>query len=177
VILGDAETGSHWDHFTGEAFDGPLLGSRLEVWPVAMTTVGAALHAAPQLRLYRSPLRSFQKWLAMRLYPHFIQGKVWLPPPFLRTMSGPVDPRLDRLTQGLGVVVGGRACFYPLGAIPPQGFEDDWNGRTLRLTLGQIDRVPRAEWQDGDAPPMQLLTRWYGFSFTYPGCRIFPITP
>jgi hypothetical protein len=28
-------------------------------------------------------------------------------------------------------------------------------------------------WSDGEVP-MQLLSRWYGFAFTYPGCRIVP---
>jgi hypothetical protein len=111
AIFGDAETGTMWDHFTGEAFAGPLKGRQLEVWPVNMTTVAAALEHYPDLKLFTSSFRSFRKWLAMRLYPRFIQGNVWLPPPFLLTMSGKIDPRLDRLTQGLGVVAAGKACF------------------------------------------------------------------
>ena len=151
-----------------------MKGEQLEVWPVRMTNAKAAVEAYPSLHIFRSPLRSFRKWLAMRLYPRFINGKVWIPPPFYRTMSGAIDPRLDRLTQGLGVVSGNQACFYPMLAIPTGGLQDDWDGRVLRIIRGDIDGVPKADWQDGGTPPMQLLTRWYGFVFTYPHCRIFP---
>lgn len=173
AIFGDKETGTLWDHFTGEAFAGPLSGRQLEVWPVTMTTAPAALAVDPRILLFASPYHSFQKWLAMRLYPRFIHGRVWLPPPFLRTMSGDVDPRLDRLTQGLGVVAGREARFYPIANIPAGGVDDEWGGRILHIQRGELDGVPLATWRNGGEQPMQLLTRWYGFAFSYPGCAVF----
>jgi len=172
-ILADRETRTHWNHITGEAVSGPLAGGQLEVWPFHMTTVAAALLEIPDITISLSKYRGLQKKLAQRLYPNFIHGEVWLPGFFYASMEEPVDPRLDRLTQGLGVIAGKKAKFFPMNRIPPNGLQDNWQGRMLRVERGQIDDVPRARWQDTNEEPMQLLSRWYGFSFTYPACEIY----
>ena len=111
--------------------------------------------------------------LAQKLYPSFIHGKVWLPKFFYASMNSAIDPRLDKLTQGLGVVAGRKTKYYPMDLIPTAGLRDVWLGRTLHINRGFIDGVPRAKWGDSDEEPMQLLTRWYGFSYTYPQCEIY----
>ena len=83
------------------------------------------------------------------------------------------DGRLPKLTQGLGVIINGRAKYYPIESIPLDGLEERWWNRTLRVEFGKIDRAPRAFWCDTSERPMQLLSRWYGFSFTYPDCEIY----
>jgi len=173
AILADRETRTHWDHITGEAIAGPLAGRQLDVWPFYMTTVAAALVENPNITISLSTYRSFRRNLAQRLYPRFIHGKVWLPGFFYASMNAPVDPRMDRLTQGLGVIVGNQAKYYPINLIPLNGLRDNWLGRILCVQRGQIDGVPRAHWEDTNEEPMQLLSRWYGFSFTYPQCEIF----
>lgn len=173
AILADRETRTHWDHITGEAIAGPLTGSQLEVWSFHMTTVAAALAHQPDITVSSSTYRGFRRKVAERLYPHFIHGNVWLPGFFYASMSKPVDPRMDGLAQGLGVIVGKGAKFYPMARIPRSGLEDHWQGRMLQVQPGIIDGVPRAHWQDTKEEPMQLLSRWYGFSFTYPQCEIF----
>jgi hypothetical protein len=57
--------------------------------------------------------------------------------------------------------------------IPKDGLEDHWHGRILRVELNRLDGVPYAYWKGTGECPMQLLTRWYGFAFTYPGCGIW----
>ncbi len=111
--------------------------------------------------------------MAQKLYPRFLYGSIWLPPPFYLSMSRPIDARLGSLTQGLGVVAGRTAKYYPMSSIPEEGLEDPWNGRILRITRGAIDGVPQAAWKDTDQQPMQLLSRWYGFSFTFPDCEVY----
>jgi len=102
-----------------------------------------------------------------------------LPPNFRSSMSKAVDPRFPLREQGLGVIDGAGAYqgkFYPMAAIPKGGqIEDIWQGRALVVTRSEVDGVPRAHWADDaeDDGPMQLLTRWYGFSFTYPDCEIY----
>jgi hypothetical protein len=98
-----------------------------------------------------------------------LRGRGLMPWYFYTTMS-PRDRRLARMDQGLGVVEGGRAVFYPLAVIG-SGLRDRWHGRELRVFIRDVDRIPSAEWSDGEKP-FQLFTRWYGFSFTYPGCEI-----
>jgi uncharacterized protein DUF3179 len=173
AILADRETRTHWDHITGEALEGPLAGYQLDVWPVHMTTVAAAREEYPEITVSLSGYRSIRRKLAQRLYPHFIHGKVWLPGFFYASMNEPIDPRLDKLAQGLGVIVGKRAKYYPLERIPADGIRDDWFGRALCVRREAISGVPYARWQDTDEEPMQLLSRWYGFSFTYPHCEIY----
>ena len=106
-----------------------------------------------------------------------IDGKGFLPPFFRRTMAGAIDDRLDKMTQGLGVIVDKMAKYYPMSAVPKGGsIEDVWMDRPIKIERGAIDGVPKATWLDNGEVPMQLLTRWYGFSFTYPGCKIYDVT-
>jgi len=173
AVLADRETRTHWDHITGEAFTGPLVGQKLDVWPIHMTTVAAARMEHPTITISPSHIRSLRRRLAQRLYPHFIHGNVWLPGFFYASMSEPMDPRLGKLAQGLGVVLGKKAKYYPMNRIPVNGLQDDWLHRTLCVKRGGIDGVPHASWLDTGEEPMQLLSRWYGFSFTYPDCEIY----
>lgn len=173
VLLIDKETSSLWDHITGEAIEGPLKGYRLDIWPIHLTTVRAALSEYPDAQISLSSYHSIRKWFAGSLYPKFIHAKILLPFFFRWTMQSEPDPRLPELTQGLGVIVDGRAKYYPLSTIPAQGIVDRWLNRTLRVECSKYHAVPHAVWNDTNEQPMQLLTRWYGFSFTYPGCEIY----
>lgn len=173
VILRDKETSSLWDHITGKAIHGPLAGYQLEVWPVHMTTLKAVLAQNLETRILISNYPSLQKWIAGKLYSRFIQAKVLIPFFFRWSMQAKPDPRLPELTQGLGVIFDGNAKYYPLSAIPPEGLDDRWLNRRLQVALGRMDGVPQATWMETDQKPMQLLARWYGFSFTYPTCDIF----
>ncbi len=171
--MADEETRTLWDHITGEAFEGPRAGERLDWWPIRLTTTGAALAERPSLALLVSDYRSVAQMVVGRVKPKAINTKGWLPPGFRAAMSGPVDPRLDEMSQGLGVIVDDEARFYPMDQIPEGGLEDVWGDRLMRIARGARDGVPAATWADGEMP-MQLLSRWYGFAFTYPGCGIVP---
>lgn len=173
VILIDQETHSLWDHITGEAIEGPLKGQQLDVWSVQMRTVQTALNEYPDITISLSSNHSFHKRLAQILYPKFIHVKVWLPFFFRWSMQSDVDPRLPELAQGLGIILDGQAKYYPFSTIPSNGLEDRWLNRSLRVERNETNGVPRAVWQDTGEYPMQLLSRWYGFSFTYPDCEIY----
>jgi hypothetical protein len=174
VILIDKETRSLWDHITGEAIDGTLKGYQLEVWPIQFTTVRGALIEDPDIEVSFSSYRALRKWFAGKLYPKFIHAKIFLPFFFRWTMKKKPDSRLPELTQGLGVVVAGTAKYYPLSEIPSEGLEDRWLNRTLLVQqYNKIDGAPHAVWKDTNEEPMQLLTRWYGFAFTYPDCEVY----
>jgi hypothetical protein len=173
AVLADCETRTRWDHITGEAFAGPLTGHQLDVWPVHMTTVAAALAEYPAVTISLSQFRGLRRKLAQKLYPRFIHTSGWLPGFFYASLSEPIDPRLDRLTQGLGVIFGKKAKYYPMDRIPANGIREEWLHRILCIERGTIDAVPRATWLDTGEQPMQLLSRWYGFSYTYPQCEIY----
>jgi hypothetical protein len=174
ILLIDDETRTYWDHITGAAVLGPLEGTTLPSWPLRWTTVGEAAGGDPSLQLCRprtsSPLARIMSVVGRR----FAGRQGFLPPGFKRTMEAG-DPRLPELSQGLGVMHEGRARFYPSSALQ-EPIVDDWGGRALRVALS-VARVPEATWADDGEPPMQLFTRWYGFSFTFPGCEVYGETP
>lgn len=66
AVLGDIETNSHWDHITGDAFEGPLAGEKLDVWPIRMTTVKASLIETPEIEIYFSAYFSVWWWINQR---------------------------------------------------------------------------------------------------------------
>ena len=76
------------------------------------------------------------------------------------------------MTLGLGVVVDGKARFYPMSELQ-SGVPDELANQKLRVTLSQTDGVPQAPWPDGTCP-IQYLLRWYGLALTYPNGSIYP---
>jgi hypothetical protein len=177
-VMRDEETESLWDHISGECFAGPLEGKRLEFWYVGLTNVKAELARFPETILLKSTHRSIKNTLMSKVSGNVIsyknKGTVVLPQ-FRLTMHGKVDPRLPEGEQGLGLRDElDRAKFYPVALIPVGGaIEDEWLGRKLHIERNTLDGVPFATWVDTGEPPQQLLTRWYGFSFTYPNCEIY----
>ena len=172
--MADEKTRTLWDHITGEAFEGELAGQMLDVWPISLTTVAAALAKFSDIEIFLSHYKHPLSWFFRLTQRNKINGSSFLPPRFRQSMSQEIDPRLPEMTQGLGVTAGYRGKFYPLQAIPKGSYIDDvWQKRPLRIERSELDGVPFARWQDSGEPPMQLLSRWYGFSFTYPKCDIY----
>jgi hypothetical protein len=168
VLLIDDESRSYWDHITGEAVWGTMVGRRMPVWGIQMTTARQALTAIPDLLLLRSR-QTFRahlmSWLLMLPF-----ARNTLPPGFRKTM-GPLDKRLSEMEIGLGVVSKHTQRFYPLARIGA-GIVEQWQGSRLHIAVDPVDRIPEAYFEDGSRP-FQLFTRWYGFAFTYPACEIF----
>lgn len=179
----DVESNSLWDHITGECFEGPLKDQKMDFWGIDMTTVEAELLSHPDVIMLQSPGTPFLMSTAMNTITgtKFInkeKGKIMFPPGFRKTMNAEIDSRLPEGENGLGVMDDTyRAKYYPLSVIPKGGsIEDEWMGRRLIVERGPIDGAPKAHWADAADPddkPMQLLSRWYGFAFTYPACEIY----
>ncbi len=172
--MSDKESWSIWDHITGECFQGVHKGKQLEFWPVYLTTVAAVLHDYPEITISFSRFKGFKSSFMQTVHRNKINGKSFIPPPFYKTMAGDIDGRLDKLTQGLGIIVDQQGKYYPMSALPKgEAVEDVCFGRPLKIERGALDGVPKAVWLDDGTIPMQLMTRWYGFSFTYQGCEIY----
>ena len=165
VLLIDDETRTYWDHITGEAVHGELKGAKLDNWPIKMTNVETASKHEPNLRVHRSMLTFIGRLMgwAIRWLP------MKLPPSFRGTMGKP-DDRQPEMEIGLGVVTDGVRRFYPKRSIG-EGIDDEIDGRSLQVRIGE-DAVPVAKWDNGSRP-LQLFTRWYGFSYTYPDCEVW----
>jgi hypothetical protein len=171
VLLIDDETQTYWDHMSGQGVHGPLRGHELPMWPLIHTTFAAAKVEYPGVHLHRLPVRG-PLGLVMRIKQREALSSKGIVPFFFRGTMGQGDERLPETLNGLGVLVDGKARFYPLRSLT-KPVDEDWGGRTLRIGLGPIDGAPHATWTDDHSRPMQLLSHWYGFSSTYPGCEIF----
>jgi hypothetical protein len=166
-LLIDDETRTYWNHVTGEAVHGRLSGRRLEPFGIDITSVAAEVARYPDTVVSLSTHPRAIEMLERR------PGKIvvnQLSDGFAATI-GEEDPRLPRLEMGLGVVDGSGACFYPHERCRG-GVTDEWDGRALHVEPGATEPALVATWTDGERP-FQLLSRWYGFALTYPGCRIY----
>ncbi len=206
VLIGDRETGSWWDHMTGECVDGKLAGKRLKVSPLLHTTAASALAAHPGARIAvgrQTPLErvmsGFFDWMR-RSAGRFLV-------PLAKSTMGTQDPRLPRWEIGLGVWSDTGAVYYPKKVIRDNGglLVDEFEARRILVYLDPDSDIPAAIFiqdasarREGDAivlagggvvrdgvlrdkdgnqlftpRPMQLVSRWFGFALTFPGCRIY----
>ena len=141
----------------------------MEVFPLRVSTVGRALKEYPDLTVSISKPNLFGQ-LASLGANDLYSGGGFLPPGFRQTMGKP-DDRLPEFTSGIGVIIENIQKFYPFDALLEKTV-DVINGRRLIISYPPDGGFPFATWEDGEVP-LQLLSRWYGFSYTYPGCEIY----
>ncbi len=168
LLLLDDETHTYWDHITGDAVYGMNVEERLESFPIQILSVSEALTRHPDLTVSLSETRlagTFMNWWIGDTY-----GEGTFPPGFRGTMSAP-DERLPELTSGLGVLIDGQATFFPRDSVT-EAIEVEISGQ--RVVIDGSEQFLAATFGDDEsARPQQLLTRWYGFAYTYPNCSIY----
>lgn len=167
MIFRDDESGTLWNHVTGEALHGPLIGTTLPVSTLAFTTVQEARASTPDLPMLVSGQHRWMQRIMRFVVEHILGdgARQWLPPHFVRSLPETIDERLPRMTMGLAVVVDRVAMFYPMPMVKA-GHTVSFGERTLQL--GMQGPYPYAQWQDDGSRPFQLFTRWYAFILTYP---------
>jgi hypothetical protein len=202
-ILWDRETGSVWDHITGEAMYGPSVGHWLPIYNLLHTNAAAALEADPELRIAISdrPIRqrgNFLDWVMGRFTS--------LSERFERTIAKE-DKRRPTLEVGIGLWTENVARYYSMEDVLAAGeaISDELDGRRLVVYVEPRSRAlgalyaetGNAEWVEGELRlddgvvlregrlygsdgarleierPLQLFTRWYGFALTFPGTEIY----
>ena len=171
IMLQDDETNTYWNHISGEAMYGPLLGKQLEPFNLDITTVKAESQRSNPAPVHLSKLKLMDRIFTWTFHRRKkIAGK-GLIPFFFKWAMPEVDGRLPKLEQGLGVMINKQARFYPVKFVK-HGIEDELAGQKLTISIDEIAGVPHAIAKDGSRP-IQLLTRWYGFSLTFPDCDIY----
>jgi hypothetical protein len=162
AVFEDRETGSIWNHLTGECVYGELEGTVASVRPPERYTLRDLRNAKPDCRVFLAP-QSLQEKLMGWLMPRVLNlfGD-WMPKRFRKQLTE-VDPRLPKLTLGIAVRVDSEIRFYPRTTIE-DGMQTELGG--AKLTFYSAD-VPYALDEHGERP-FQLLIRWYGFSLTFP---------
>lgn len=112
TLLADHQTGSYWDHITGECVAGELKGARLELLANLLhTQAGQVAESHPQALLAITSLDPAQAPLeALAESIRTEQEPTWLPG--LVDAEMVEDTRLPRLEMGLGVWTKSTARFY-----------------------------------------------------------------
>ena len=202
-ILWDRETGTVWNHITGEAMHGPSVGHWLPIYNLLHTNVEAALEADPDLRIAISdrPIRrrgNFLDWMLGRFTS--------LSERFRGTIAKQ-DDRRPTLEVGIGVWTENVARYYALEDVLAAGeaIADELDGRRVVVYVEPSSRALMALYADtrdagwvggelrmdddlvlrkgrlydsaGDRVeierPLQQFTRWYGFALAFPGTEIY----
>lgn len=158
--MGDYQTGSYWDHVTGECLHGPLKGRRLELAPLRHLQVEQALAQFPDARiaLSRLPLPFGLAEGVMKVMQRLGKGR-FMPPRFAGSM-GTEDPRRPRMDMGLGVWTDRLSRYYPLELLKAKGgvLHDVIDNRKMLIYLDPVSGTPtplfadvqRAEWDGND---------------------------
>ena len=200
VLLGDKETKSYWHHSTGESLYGPLAGKKIPVQNIFHTTVEEALENHPDIhiaisdarmrarggvlgRLGRQLRRTFRRTMGKadtRREDMDIGLGIWsgdearfYPYDDVRT-SGNV---IFDMFEGRGMVVFYAPDALALLAVHTDATSATWEGDDLHLSTGQVIRRGILYEPDGSRIeadlPLQVFTRWYGFSLTFPATEIY----
>ena len=201
-VMQDTETKTLWNHITGEAVYGELIGRKLPVSNLLQINPKQALAMDPHMDVAISS-RPFAE-SARRNAPD--NPDAALSSRFIETL-GTEDTRRPRMDMGLGVWSGDVRRFYPMETIRNRGqaFIDvidnrkvliyidpesstpgalftnaggaKVQGKEVRLDNGASLRSSVLVGRDGKPQlvdrPQQIFTRWYGFALTFPGCEVF----
>ena len=197
-LMKDEETGTWWDHMTGRAVYGPLVGTTLAVSSLRQTTVEQVLENDPDAMVALSDqgIRTNDDMKVSGLLGG-IRGR--LNSMFSSTVERE-DSRRATMDIGIGLWTDDEARYYPLDMVRAndRAIEDtfagervliyidpttfvlsapEWDGDVLRLSDGSY--IERGLVYDGTGTrlegvrPLQVFTRWYGFALTFPETEIY----
>jgi hypothetical protein len=145
AIFRDAETGSFWEHATGECIQGELQGTRLETIPSQFMLVQQALENDPSTLIVTARQSWFRRLLSFLLLRPMLTPEGHMPAPF-RLSMGEQDTRLPELQLGLGVWISGKARFYSMETLKAHNnaIIDTLDQEKLVIFVDPIAQVPLA---------------------------------
>ena len=151
-LMKDEESGTYWDHLTGRAVYGPLVGETLEVSTLRQTTVEQLLDTDPDamIALSDQALRRDDQMTADGLLAG-IRGR--LSGMFSSTVDRE-DTRRPTMDLGIGLWQGDQARYYPHDVVRQEGraLVDTFGGERVLVFLDPKAFVLVAMYVDGDDP-------------------------
>ncbi|MCB9154847.1 MAG: DUF3179 domain-containing protein [Caldilineae bacterium] len=172
MVIRDRETGSLWQHATGEAVAGPLKGERLTVLSGELITWAGWKQAHPDTEAALEP----EDWTG--LIPKARVKRVLEKVTSVATIPGKSvpDKRLPSHEMIIGIVVGDLARAYPLSELRRLGSVcETINGRQIEVIFDEEHDVVRASVDGAGAVPQRTWwTGWYEF---HPGTTIYGDVP
>src|SRR5215831_7911796 len=118
-MMSDYETGSVWEHVTGECIQGSLQGAQAQTRPAQYLTAAQLVEAVPDARIALSRASVRSHLLNVLLLRRMLRPTGYMPGVFRLAMTKR-DKRLPELELGLGIWMNGRARFYPMRTIKSQ---------------------------------------------------------
>ena len=209
-LLGDQETGTRWNHLTGEAVYGPLAGKILPTEVVLHTTVEQALATDPDalVAISNHPRARAQSEAGRSTGLSGLLDRIRGVPAMFPATLGTEDDRRPRMDIGIGIWdTERRARYYSMSTVDEAGGAvlDTLAGRTVVVYFDPSAHSLQALYADaggvrweGDVlffdsgariengvlqaeegtplemdRPLQVFTRWYGFSLTFPDTEVY----
>jgi hypothetical protein len=171
MVMRDRETGTLWQHATGEALVGPLEGTHLDVLGGQLMTWGAWKEVHPETTVTRDPTaREWEGALSKATTGLVLadSGPMTSIVPWLVKR----DDRLGPLTEVVGVELGGHARAYPLNTLAELGsVEDEIGGVPVSVTFDR--RRNRVDVDAMNATATFKRTRWLEWSEFHPETSVF----
>ncbi len=206
-LMMDQETGTYWDHLTGHAVYGPLVGTKLEIANLRQTVAGQILGEDPAAQVAISEATGRMGGNDRQRFSSMLARIGGTLNRFFQNTVKEEDDRMPTMDLGIGVWDGDFARYYSYADVTAGGnaildqFQGEtllvyldptaltlvsfyleaesfeWDNDVLRLSNGSY--IERGVLFDSDdekirgARPMQVPTRWYGFSLTFPDTEIY----
>jgi hypothetical protein len=148
VLMTDRETGSYWDHITGECLHGQHEGLLLEtLHPILVLTAEELVNNYPKSFYGLAKMNFLQRVLSkFQANKTSVAGKGFLPPFFRRSMLAK-DTRLPEMEMGLGVWDKKLAAkFYPKKKLKANGGKliETLEHQNLLIYIAPLNGTPTA---------------------------------
>lgn len=153
AVLSDRQTGSYWDHLTGEAVYGPLAGAVLR-------RISGLEHSRASVIARAHPTAGYVPVVLDAVHASFLEpiGQImaadhpeW-PAPIFKTLEEDhiEDTRLPRYEMGLGIWAGQQARFYRIGTLHGRDnmLFDTFNDRRVLIYIDPETAAPAALYTD-----------------------------
>lgn len=133
-LLGDVETGTRWNHLTGEALVGEHVGKTLPTEPIVHTTVQQVLAESPEALLAVSEHPQALGGLERGGTLSRLLDQIRDVPPMFPATLGTEDERRPRMDIGIGIWDDARrARYYSMADVDAAGgaVRDAFSGRSV----------------------------------------------
>ena len=167
LLLYDLQTESLWSQIKSEAVTGSMLGTRLEMLPVAHTTWREWQAQHPDT-VVLSTNTGFQRDYSRNPYPGYAgRRELYFP------VAGE-SRAYARKAWVLGLELDGQARAYPFDELKkgPRKFEDEFRGHRIQVEYDHKNRTARIIDQEGQEIPT-LTAYWFAWYAFHPQTDIY----
>lgn len=159
LVMYDRQTETLWQHATGEAIAGELVGERLTQFPIETTTWGLWKEAHPDTQVLSQDTGSGRSYDSYPYGDYESSGRFLFPP-------DKTDDRLHPKAIGYGVEIGNEFKFYPEDKIKSIAIIDNFAGKKLKITRNTSGAVTISDSNTGENINFLrgMWFSWYAFN-------------